>query len=620
MSTLPPTGSAGSPPEDDPKAPDDDAIEAIESGLLRVLIGDPWFRWAAVAMLLLAGSVVMVVVPMFVVSTPDIDPPVRASMLDKFQARALIGTARESARAGRLAESITAWKTALANDLSNLEVRRGALETLGGTTQYTQDDVRFGYLCGVELLQRTATNVQDTLTFVRFLDHVGHHPAAVALLREPRLSDDQALAGWFARSLFLARRVDRFEELWFRRREALSQSAPMALIGPAWEAGWGPITGMSAARERLLAAERDPARQDEASRLLLMVFENLGDASGYEQALGRRVERRADSLADHLGLWRLLARGGRAPEVLERLKAFQRPPANPGEAVGMIEALQSFGLAERAVELGLAQVTVFPYAPDLWLATAELLLQREDWTQLRQLAIGMRGENSLAGRMTAYSWYLDGRIDLALSREQDAAADFKRIVDGATPEAVLVARMVAGLRRVDRPQEAALLLRRVEKTFAKDATFWFEVAGIAAEAQDMETLAEAVSRSYRLEPDNPVYRHNQAAVMIALGREPEETVRLTLELLNRSPESVSCQINHALALVLQRRFSDAEALLTRIPWAGRSAVEETQMHHAWMLIEESRQRMEAARTHARAARESDLLPPQRAKRRTVLGP
>jgi predicted Zn-dependent protease len=232
----------------------------------------------------------------------------------------------------------------------------------------------------------------------------------------------------------------------------------------------------------------------------------------------------------------------------------------------------------------------------------------------------MRGETSLAGRMTAYSWYLDGRIDLALSREQDAAADFKRIVDGATPEAVLVARMVAGLRRVDRPLEAALLLRRVEKTFAKDATFWFEVAGIAAEAQDMETLAEAVSRSYRLEPDNPVYRHNQAAVMIALGREPEETVRLTLELLNRSPESVSCQINHALALVLQRRFSDAEALLTRIPWAGRSPVEETQMHHAWMLIEESRQRMEAARTHARAARESDLLPPQRAKRRTVLGP
>ena len=34
----------------------------------------------------------------------------------------------------------------------------------------------------------------------------------------------------------------------------------MLLIAPAWEAGWGPITGMAAARDRLLDAERDPAR------------------------------------------------------------------------------------------------------------------------------------------------------------------------------------------------------------------------------------------------------------------------------------------------------------------------------------------------------------------------
>ncbi|MEY4691501.1 MAG: hypothetical protein RIT19_1826 [Verrucomicrobiota bacterium] len=618
--TSGPSGSPGTPPDPHPSDPPEESIEAIESGLLRVLIGDPWFRWAALAVLLLVFSVLMVVVPVFVVSPPDIDPPLRASILDKFQARALIRTAREDARAGRLPESITAWKTALANDLSNLEARRGALETLAAAPRYTQDDVRFGYACGVELLQRTATNAMDTLVFVRFLDHVGHHPAIVALLREPASSDDGEIAGWFARSLFLARRIDRFEELWFRRRDALSRTSPMALIAPAWQAGWGPITGMPEARERLLAAERDPTLQAEASLLLLMVSENLGDAARYEQTLARRVERQGDSLADHLGLWRLLARNGRAGEVLQRLKTFQRAPANPGEAVGLIEALQSFGLPDRAVELGVAQVGVFPYSPELWLATAELLLQREDWTRLRQLAIGMRGETSLVGRMTAYSWYLEGRIDLALSRDRDAAADFQRIVEGATPDAVLVARMVAGLRRVNRPQEAALLLRRVEKSFARDATFWFEVAGIAAETQDMETLAEAVSRSYRLDPENPVYRHNQAAVMIALGREPEETVRLTLELLHRSPESVPCQINHALALILQRRSSDAEALLVRIPWAGRSPAEETQMHHAWMLIEESRQRMEVARTHARAARESDLLPPQRQKRKAVLGP
>jgi hypothetical protein len=38
-----------------------------------------------------------------------------------------------------------------------------------------------------------------------------------------------------------------------------------------------------------------------------------------------------------------------------------------------------------------------------------------------------------------------------------------------------------------------------------------------------------------------------------------------------------------------------------------------------MLIEEARQRGDAARTHATAVRESDLLPPQRKKREAVLG-
>ena len=609
------SGSSGTPPH---PADPDESLEAIENDLLRVLVSDPWFRWAAVAVATLVGSVLLAVVHLFVVSTPEIDPPERVSLLDKFQARALIRTARASGLAGKLSESVTAWKTALANDPASLEARQGALEMLSEAQNWTQDDVRFGYACGVELLKRSATNSLDALRFARFLDHVGHYNASVALLRDLATSDTGELAGWFARSLFLARRMDRFEALWHRQKQTLVVTAPMALIGPAWEAGWGPVTGMAAARSRLLAAENDPLRHAEASQLLLMVFEQLGDATGYEQTLARRIERHEESLADHLGLWRLMARTGRSSEVIHRLKSFQRAPASPGEAAGLMEAFQAFGLADRAIELGLEQVKVFPYAPDLWLATAELLLQRQEWNRLRQIAIAMRGENSLAGRMSAYSWYLDGQIDLSLRRDLDAAADFERIAECPTPDAVLVARMVAGLRRVSRSQEATTLLRRVEKDFLKDPTFWFELASVAAENQDMDTLADAVSRSYQLEPANPVYRHNHAAVMIALGREPAETARLTLELLNRSPESVSCQINHALALVNHRRFSDAQSLLAQIPWVGRTSAEETQIHYAWMLIDEAQQRGDSARTHARAARESDLLPPQRQKRAMVL--
>jgi tetratricopeptide (TPR) repeat protein len=611
--------SSGTPPDPQSPDPDESSLESIDNSLLRVLVSDRWFRLAAVAVTFFVAVVILAVVPLFVVSTPEIDPPYRVSLLDKFQARSLIRTARASGMAGKLTDSMTAWRTALANDPSSLEARQGALEVLTGAAQWKSDDVHFGYACGVDLLKRSKTNSQDAVRFARFLDHVGHYDANVVLLRELAAKDTGELAGWFARSLFLARRMDRFEELWYRQRQTLADTQPMALVSLAWEAGWGPVTRMAAARERLLAAETDPLRQTEASLLLLRVFEQVGEALAYERTLARRTERHEESLADYLGLWRLLARTGRTSEVMERLKTFRLSPASPGEAVGLMDAFQAFGLADRAVEVGLEQVKVFPYAPELWLATSEILLQRQDWPRLRQTAIGMRGETTLAGRMSAYSWYLDGRIDLSLNRELDASADFARIAECSTPDAVLVARMVAGLRRVNRTQDASTLLRRVQKDFEKDATFWFELAAIASEMQDMDTLAEAVSRSYRLDPTNPVYRHNQAAVMIALGREPEETVRLTLELLNRSPESVPCQINHALALVNHRRFSDAESLLARIPWVGRSSVEETQIHYTWMLIEDARQRGDAARTHATAVRESDLLPPQRKKREAVLG-
>mgnify|MGYP003842653939 CR=1 FL=1 len=63
-----------------------------------------------------AVSVLVAVTPLFVVSTPEIDPPDRVSLLDKFQSRALIQTARATGLAGKLPESVTAWKTALAND------------------------------------------------------------------------------------------------------------------------------------------------------------------------------------------------------------------------------------------------------------------------------------------------------------------------------------------------------------------------------------------------------------------------------------------------------------------------------------------------------------------------
>ena len=58
--------------------------------------------------------------------------------------------------------------------------------------------------------------------------------------------------------------------------------------------------------------------------------------------------------------------------------------------------------------------------------------------------------------------------------------------------------------------------------------------------------------------------NNYAATLLVNRDRPEEAVSLTLQILTRFPDSTAAKINHALALLLNQRSDEAEAVLKSI--------------------------------------------------------
>jgi hypothetical protein len=59
--------------------------------------------------------------------------------------------------------------------------------------------------------------------------------------------------------------------------------------------------------------------------------------------------------------------------------------------------------------------------------------------------------------------------------------------------------------------------------------------------------------------------NNYAATLLIMRRNPEEAVRLTLQLLAQNPASPVARVNHAAALLLNERVAEAENLLRSVP-------------------------------------------------------
>ncbi|MSU32455.1 MAG: hypothetical protein EXS25_07330 [Pedosphaera sp.] len=444
---------------------------------------------------MLLGVTVLFISKIHVASLPDIDPPIKVRYLDRLQARSLISTARHSADQKDLKGSITAWLSAAANDPANLNVYRGILQTLRETPKVPSEFIRFGYASGFQLLQRTATNLNDLTLVAHFNYKASLYEANIEILTPLVTNHTVETARFLAEAYFEEDQMGAFGQFLEKHASKLHSGPELELILNGWAAAWGPAAGLSEGHRNLAKSRQNTLIAIDAAKVQLKVFFFIGDLEAYRNAFEFLVERNQEDMRDHVRLWSLLVQAGRTAEAKTLAQNLSRQPATETDAVRMCRTLQSLNLFQFAADFTDKQRSIFVYSNELWLISADLYIRLADWTQLRELAVQMRSTPNVAETMKAYGWFLEGFVDV--QQQNDGAADvcFTQTVEAGFSNPQLAARTATQLRRLNRPKFALALLQRLEKDFATSASFWFELSAAAYESKNQELLQSSIEKA-----------------------------------------------------------------------------------------------------------------------------
>jgi predicted Zn-dependent protease len=201
----------------------------------------------------------------------------------------------------------------------------------------------------------------------------------------------------------------------------------------------------------------------------------------------------------------------------------------------------------------------------VWIIYAGLLLDTGDWEKLRSVALLIRQMPRFRRTLEGLSHYYEGRADLATGRTNAAANAFERASGAAFPDFNRAMATANGLRTNGYAQHA---LRVVDGLLAVHETnrirvlaFKFEL-GMAL--QDESVVVAAARAAYEIAPHDAVQANRYAAAVLIEGKNPAEALRITRDLREQFPNSKSALLNHAYALLMNRRPDEAAALLNRL--------------------------------------------------------
>lgn len=309
----------------------------------------------------------------------------------------------------------------------------------------------------------------------------------------------------------------------------------------------------------------------------------------------------SDTLLEHVLYWKLLAALGRQDDARRLLRSFPRPPSSAAEALRLAEIQESLGLRAEARQL-LEQCTPqFGNAPDIWIRRASLLLEDQRWDDLRELALQLRQHPRIRDALAGYSYYLEGRAELGLDRPAVADTMFRKVVQHPIENRLLALSTARGLLRLGYAAVARDLLLPLEAYFAQKPDFWRELLGAAYQLKELKLMATAAAAAYRLEPGNVACANNYAATLLLNREQPQEAIALTLQILGRFPDSSAAKINHALALLSNRRTAEAEAILESVLPEKLNDQEANSFYLGWFEVFFNQQR------HDRAWETSDRI-------------
>jgi hypothetical protein len=578
--------------------------------LLLILLYSTWFR--VVFVLLLAGflSLPAVMLRLWRTSPAGFTPIVRISGIDLAQSWSLRRTARAQASVGHWEEALFSLRAAVANNAANTDTIRELLLT-SLHVENKPKNIRMVLEQAFWLMRLTGTNRADVELSVRAFDHFQGYEFVESVLAPFDKELSAPIQALRLKAYFELGHIDSFQRLWGKIGAGLPSDPELGLYRAAYQAGWGAPGEVGLGRKKLEAAASDPQWRILANRLLIRISRQLLDEPGYRSALAALDQTSSSSGLDHVGYWRLLLALGRKNDAVELAKNFPYPPKTPLEVIEMGDIFTELGLKEETGAMLKKYVVQFGSSDAVWLYYANFLLENQKWEEVRSLAVTIRSQESVRDALAGFSYFLEGRAELALDRRPPAVAAFRKCLDLEFREPKLALFVANNLNRLGFPEIAAPILIKLQKQYSDSIRYWQMVFISANEMKQADLLLTAASNGFRLEPASTVAAHNYAAALLVNHQRPEEAVRLTMDVLAGRSGNHPAMINHSLALIANHRLDEAEKLLQTIPAERLSPEEASSYYLASLQVEAERHQTSQLEETARRINLSHLFPGER---------
>lgn len=541
----------------------DNLEKLLKYSLFRQLWYERWFRVAFLGFIAMLIFLALFLPKIWTTSKPGFLPVIKVSGLDLVQAWSLRRTAIKAAAAGDFEEANYAWLGALGNNQANPELARGALRNLLRDPRRKERTAQ-GLQQVFWLLRLTGTNLVDLELAGQVLQEFKYFDPIVTLVDPRRNEASPALLGIYLKALFHQGLMDVFNARWNQLGSKVEKDPELGLYHAAYLAGWGPPGTITDARQQLQQARQDPARKEVACRLALAVSGHELDADSYKAALTQLEELREDLLVEHVGYWRLLTLTGHKAEAIQLAQGYPHPPTTPFEVVELAQIYSDLGMRDEALQILERYASELGRTAIYWITYANELLEAKRWDDVRKVALRIRNESGLADQLSGYSYFLEGRAEFALGRSALATQAFSKTTDREFPFPSVGQNVASQLLQLGYPEIARQILVKLEAPLQREPAYWLLVFSAADQLKDIDTLVKSAAKAYELRPNDPVAQNNYAASMIIGRRNPQEVIKITLQLYSQNPNSLHAIVNHGAALLLNDRPKEAEVLLARV--------------------------------------------------------
>lgn len=550
------------------------------------------------------------------VTPKDFNPVVRISLLDEIKARALEHNAKKYLRQDRVDYGIMAYSSSIAHNLGNLDRIRTFLR-LSTHRQLERGSVELDTITIYGLryanwLRKISTDQGDLQLVAEFLDAMEFDDDLLGVLAPERSHLSDQLRRIYIKGLLRQGYIEQFEALWrvWNPREEWEKDLEMKLYRAAATAAYSRDGRFPEARGFLEAHLTEGEMKVVANRLYEIFCFEQRDPNGYLQALKRLEDWRKDKLTDHSRAWRLLAAKGRKEEALKMADQFNRAPRTAVETSLLAAAYTELGMKADAQKLLDQFIARFGFYERLWVQQGTLLASSKEWTALRNLIAKMRLEPSVAHRMEGFSYYLEGVSELGEGRKAAAYELFQRIPNYRIPNLDVAFAVIDQMRALGHLDIAARMVAQAEDEAKDSPRYWMFVAQLGSELKDEELLLKATEQYLRLQPADVTAKSNFAAALLAARQRPSEAVKVTFELMSLASTVAPFQINHAAALALNSRYSDAEKLLDEVNLGRLGDLERTMFYFVATESLVGQEKFVRARATASKVQERFLYPKQ----------